>query len=81
MDAGRESADAGRTAQQLLWTWVHRAGPPAAVPWSEGASAVPTISFVSVRPTRSSGAQIFNYLLLLHLDHGSPDCVQKYLPP
>lgn len=46
MDAGTESADAGRTAQQLLWTWVRRAGSPAAVPWSEGASAVPTI-FVS----------------------------------
>lgn len=39
----------------------------------------PSLSLV--RPTRSSGAQIFNYLLLLHLHHGSPDCVQKYLPP
>lgn len=47
---------------------------------SGGANAIPTISFVSVRPTRLSGTQIFNYLLLLHLDHGSLDCVQKCLP-
>lgn len=78
---GPQSADAER--ESVLRFWLRRTvGSLSAglVSLSEGRMLLPLSPLSLSSLQLFSGTQIFNYLLLLDLSHGSPGCVWKHLP-